>query len=141
MGTMKDVLALVSKVTEDELSAIQALEGYARMKYEPDLGEFESELRTETWMGYNRLFNDRMIAYPINTWVCTDTRVGVYAYFFDLRLVAVSFQQGRKWPVEFHWISVGEAVPVRDFILSLSEPEYNYVLIDLNTKVDDIFLQ
>lgn len=62
---------------------------------------------------------DRLKAYYIGNWYCTDSYVGCRMYFFDDEPVAISFQQGRKFDEEFRWFSKDNALKVRDYLLSL----------------------
>ena len=62
----------------------------------PDLGSFEVSLETNTCFEYSSRFNQRMSVQPIYMFMCTDTEVGVQAYFFDGEFCALSFQSARK---------------------------------------------
>lgn len=70
---------------------------------------------------------DRLKAYWIGRWYCTDTHVGFRLYFMDQEPVAFSEQIGRKYPEEFYWVSVDAFTKVRDYIISLNTPEKEYI--------------
>lgn len=64
--------------------------------------------------------NPRLKCYWIANHYCTDTYVGLRAYFFDCKFVAQSYQPARKSDESFEWTSKEGALKVRDYILSLS---------------------
>lgn len=103
---------------------------------DPDLEALESDLQTNTFMGWSEAFNERVKRLPINTWICTDTEVGVNAYYFDGELVALSFQSARKSDVEFRWLSEPLAAQVRDFIISLNKDAFRVSLLKLDAEID-----
>lgn len=65
----------------------------------------------------------RLKSYFIKTWYCTDSYVGIRAYFLDEKFVALSTQNGRKSSEEFEFVSIDIAKEVRDYLLSLIEKE------------------
>ncbi len=91
------------------------------LKRYPDLGSFEVSLETNTYFDYSSRFNQRMSVQPIYTFMCTDTEVGVQAYFFDGEFCALSFQSSRKSDKEIYWKDKEIAVKVREYILSLQD--------------------
>lgn len=108
------------------LYAMKSYEEYKANKRVFDVGdiaEFESELNTGTYIGYHKEFEERVEQFPINAWVCTDTEVGLYCYFFDGEFIALSFQTGRKNDITFQWKDRESAQKVRDFILKLHREE------------------
>lgn len=87
----------------------------------PDLGSFEVSLETNTYFDYSSSFNQRMSVQPIYTFMCTDTEVGIQAYFFDGEFCALSFQATRKSDKRIYWKDKEIAVKVREYILSLQD--------------------
>ena len=132
---MSDIIALVppfSQYVEDTFRG-----------HEPKLDALESNLRTDTYLGWSDAFNKRMKVMPINTWICTDTLVGVFAYYFDGNFVALSFQSARKSDTFFHWVSKAEALSVREFIRSLSDENepLEITLLDPDNEVSSDWLR
>lgn len=71
--------------------------------------------------------NPRLKCYWIANHLCTDTWVGLRAYFLDDQLVCCSRQSGRKCDEHFEWVSVETKTQVREYIKSLdiSEEEWD----------------
>ena len=126
----------------DILNTMKSYEEYKANKRVFDYGdivEFESQLNTGTYIGYHKEFEERVEQFPINTWICTDTEVGLYCYFFDGEFIALSFQSGRKNDVNFYWKSNAAAEKVRNFILDLYKEESPgewITVIDEDEEVD-----
>lgn len=64
----------------------------------------------------------RLTCYFIKLHYCTDTVVGTRAYFLDNELVCISTQAARKSSELFSFVSEEIAFKVRDYLLSLTEP-------------------
>lgn len=64
------------------------------------------------------------------TWICTDTKVGLKAYYLDDILICISFQPYRKSDENFYWIGKEEYLKTRNFFLSLLDEENNINEID-----------
>jgi hypothetical protein len=117
--------AVMEKIfsSDDVIEAIKARVDLNNPEYWVNMESFVSEL--ETGLGYfwnkeaDDEFNKRLKAYPIATWLCTDSVVGYYAYYFDGYFIAMSTQMGRKCDKNFIWISKEKALEVRDYILEL----------------------
>lgn len=109
----------------------------------PDIGSFESVLDTGTCLGWSSEFNERVKVMPINTWICTDTEVGINAYYMDGEFIALSFQSARKNRVEYSWVSVEKAKEVAKFIRQIDgqDDEKTYPLIDANSYIDASWLE
>jgi hypothetical protein len=56
-------------------------------------------------------------------WICTDTRVGIRAYYLNNELVVISAQQGRKCEEEFEWVSKESFENIRNLVLELVKKE------------------
>lgn len=63
--------------------------------------------------------NPRLKCYWIANHICTDTWVGLRAYFLDDKLVCCSHQAGRKCDEHFEWVSLESKLQVREYIKSL----------------------
>lgn len=81
---------------------------------------FSGALGLNCW-GYDNIFDKAVKRYWLNSWVCTDTRVGTAAYFLNNELVAVSHQQARKSDCVVQFVSNEAANKMREFILSLED--------------------
>lgn len=85
-------------------------------------------------------FSERVSQADLVTWICTDTGVGIYAYYFDDKLVAVSFQPARKSYISLEWVSRELRVKMREFMLSLYTIDHvleEFYLID-NDVTDEV---
>lgn len=121
------------------LSRVKPFSDYVqseRVPY-PDLCAFESELQTGTHLNWSEDFNERVKVMPVNAWLCTDTTVGVNAYYLDGEFVSLSFQRYRKDDVEFKWKSEADARKVQTLIRRISEKneELNLELLDAEEQV------
>jgi hypothetical protein len=85
-----------------------------------NIEDFERELETDTYIGWSYKFAERMKQVPIAEWICTDTMVGYYAYFFDKEFVAISSQLTRKSYTYFVWVSKEKANEIQDYIIYLN---------------------
>jgi len=101
-----------------------------------DIENFSSEFDFE--FGFN-LQQDRIKAYWIGNWYCTDSYVGYRMYFLDNEPVAVSTQAGRKSDEEFEWFSKELASKVKDYLISLMSNELHIKLCDINDDIGDSF--
>lgn len=84
---------------------------------------------------------DRLKAFWIGKWMCTDTYVGHRMYFFDDKPVTYSLKEGRKSYEMFYWFSLELAQEVKEYLLSLSEKveDVNISIWDLNKDIGDNF--
>lgn len=88
-----------------------------------DLSHLDDELNTGHSFSYFEEAGERLKQVVVNEWICSDTPVGVYAYFLDGEFVAISTQQGRKSDISWLWNSKQAAINVRNLILSLHDDE------------------
>ena len=102
-----------------------------------DTMEFSSELD----YNFDYVNQDRIKAYWIGNWYCTDSYVGYRMYFLDDEPVAFSIQNGRKSSEEFKWFSKELALKVKDYLISLmpNDNELNIELCDVNDDIGDSF--
>jgi hypothetical protein len=74
----------------------------------------------------------RLRAFFIETWHCTDSWVGMRAYFLDEEFVAISTQTARKSDEDFSFASKSAAEKVENYLRSLvkenrEEPVYDII--------------
>ena len=80
--------------------------------------------------------DERLKAYHVKTWYCTDSYVGIRVYFLDNKPVAISNQNGRKSSEDFGFISKEVVKEVRDYLFSLVE-ENDFTQVDILDGLDD----
>lgn len=83
----------------------------------------------------------RLTAYHIVTWYCTDSYVGLRAYFLDDEFIGISEQSGRKSNEDFKFVSKEIALKVRFYLESLRAPN-SYLphgYLDLEEEVVDYY--
>jgi len=100
--------------------------------------QFSSEFNYE----FDWVKQDRLKAYWIGNWYCTDSYVGYRMYFLDDEPVAFSIQKGRKWSEKFNWISKELALKVREYLISIMpkrEDELNIKICDINEDIGDSY--
>lgn len=89
--------------------------------------------------------DERLTKHFIKPHYCTDTWVGMSAYFLDGEFVAISDQSGRKSDEFFNFISKEKATLVREYLISLIEGEKDEPTFDLlsdedlNQEFDDTY--
>lgn len=101
---------------------------------EIDITDFSTEFNCD----FKYVDQDRLKAYYIGNWCCTDSWVGWRMYFFDEEPVAFSFQPGRKCDQEFEWFSKEKALKVRDYLLSLMSKDDEELGLNFRNINDDI---
>lgn len=83
---------------------------------------------------------DRLKAYWVGNWYCTDTYVGYRVYFLDDEPVCISIQKGRKCDEVFRWFDKSLALKVKDYLLTLvfkEEKEDSFALCDINEDIGE----
>jgi hypothetical protein len=81
-------------------------------------------------INYDR--NDLLRCYYIASHICTDTEVGILAYFFNDELACVSTQSGRKSDENISgWTSLDMAMKVKEYIKSLAFHEEEKLTIEI----------
>lgn len=105
-----------------------------------NMEDFRYEFDIHTCYDYDadREFEKRVKKYWIHSWNCTDTWVGLAAYFFDDELVAVSYQSARKDDETFDWVSKEAAIKLRDFIVELNSPARDYKIVNLDEDMSGL---
>lgn len=93
------------------------------------------------WAHNYDLFSEHCAYIPIQSWICTDTRVGLFAYFFDQEFVCISYQPYRKSDINFYWKSQQSRDLVKAFIERncVNPDDRNLLLInkDALAKIED----
>ncbi|MFE8094447.1 hypothetical protein [Bacillus toyonensis] len=100
------------------------------------------ELARELNVDLDWVEQDRIIAYWIGNWYCTDSYVGYIMYFFDDKPMAFSSQLGRKCDEGFHWFSLEIAEKVKEYLISLivEENKIDVKICDINAEVQDNYI-
>lgn len=101
-----------------------------------DLEQLQQELDLHVY-GYAE--QERLKAYWVENWLCTDTCVGGRMYFFDGEPVAYSYQSARKSHEQFAWFSQEAAEKVRDFVQELSKEKLTVNICDINEDIGDSY--
>lgn len=83
--------------------------------------------------------NERLKSYFFKNWYCTDQYVGGRAYYFDDKIVCISYQQSRGDSKHFEWVSKYNHDQVKNYLLSLLFDEDNEEIdiCDLEIEVGD----
>lgn len=103
------------------------------------VGVFEDALSTGTYFGWSSDFGQRVQVIPVNTWICTDTEVGLYVFFMDMQPVAVSYQSARRNDTSVYWLDEEAPNKMWEFIRSL-EKEPSYIKLSLTEDVPALWL-
>jgi hypothetical protein len=79
--------------------------------------------------------------YWIQTWMCSDTQVGIAAVFYNDEFIAVRRQFARKSPVTFQWASAEAFEKTRAV---LSQMILRYVVVypevqNMNEEIDELY--
>jgi regulator of replication initiation timing len=84
---------------------------------------------------------ERLKAYFIEKWYCTDSHVGLRAYFLDNKFVALSSQSGRKMDEDFRFVSKEDALNLKKYIESLigENEEFKVEILDLKQELDEFY--
>lgn len=76
--------------------------------------------------------------YPIKTWTCTDTEVGIKAYFLKDELLMFSSQTGRKNNIYYYFVSVEMKNKLIAYILeNIDKSKEATDLVDMELELDD----
>ena len=83
--------------------------------------------------------DDRLTKKWFESWICTDTEVGIAVYFLDNELICVSWQPYRKSDEEFWFISEELGKKLYDYFLSLKgEDKKLFNLIETLPNLEEI---
>ena len=87
--------------------------------------------------------DERLKCYHIQVWQCTDSWVGINAYFLDDKFVCLSQQSSRKSTPEFEFISKDASDSVHKYLSSLRDiPDPTISILsndDLDTEIESTF--
>lgn len=85
--------------------------------YSAPVPELCGELSLQEMWNYDAKLDERLKAYPIFDWLCTDEMVGLYAIYLDDEPVGCYYRACRKCGYEFYWLSRDSADSVRKALL------------------------
>lgn len=81
--------------------------------------------------GEDEAIHARLKVYKVRTWMCTDTLVGLFAYFLDDEFVCISWQRGRKSDTDISFVDNNAGNKVSEFLKSfVTYRVCSYNLID-----------
>ncbi len=101
--------------------------------------DFAEEFEIYSLMGTPSDFKIECLG--ISTWICTDTQVGLHAYYFEQEFVGLSTQKYRKSNKNFFWVSEDAYRMVRTYLESLVEDQPMFNAIPENLEIDEFFFQ
>lgn len=102
-----------------------------------DLEDIMSSLNLSCY-GVNQSETYRLKSYWLGKHLCTDTHVGIKAYFLDDEFVCLGKQNARKSTEWIRWVSDDCATKVRQYILSLVDVEDDCPeLLDMNEELGE----
>ncbi len=108
-----------------------------------DVSGFETELGLDgmLWNCDHNKGAKHIKCYWLAKHYCTDTYVGLRAYFLDDELVCISSQRGRKCSKDFEWVSKETFESVKSFILSLIDDNESetIILLDMDEDLGDFY--
>lgn len=93
-------------------------------KTKPHYPDFERLAEIFNIDGFYYGDDERLQFFFIKKWYCTDSYVGIRAYFLDDEFVAISNQYGRKMDEEFSFTSKDSINKVKKYLESLVEETY-----------------
>jgi len=96
--------------------------------------ENKDNLKEERWFHPTELLSEfeiydfleidnRLTKKYYESWICTDTQVGIAVYFLDGEVVCISWQPYRKSTEEFWFVSEELGQKLHDYFLSLLKIE------------------
>ena len=101
--------------------------------------DLASDLELDKWgLDFKQ---ERLKAYFIEKWYCTDSYVGYRAYFFDGKFIALSYQGGRKSDEQFQFTSIEDAQILKDYIKALigEEEALRVGVLDMDCEFDEFY--
>ena len=108
------------------------------------IDEFSEDLGVEGFIGWSAEFGVRVKYVNINTWICTDTEVGLRLFYFDENPIAFMWQSARRSGKNITWVNAHSRKEVRDFIISINEdrnPEEYTSIMDIDKDVPEFWLK
>lgn len=104
-----------------------------------DLTHLHQELGAEDWVQYKVDLSDSFPDFTMATlheWLCTDTMVGVYMYFWKGEFLAATSQDGRKGPIKVTFASREIALRFKDYMDSLLVEEEDEIEVFSDYEVE-----
>jgi hypothetical protein len=101
----------------DAIRNVVILESKSPWDNHANVDEIASDFGIDNFYSVPDALNERIKAYPISSWLCTDTSVGINAIYFDGEPAGSSSKQYRKDSLFVEWISEDIAKRVREAIL------------------------
>jgi hypothetical protein len=116
--------------------------------------ENKDNLKCDKWFDAQPLFeefgiyeylpiNDRLTKKWFESWLCTDTEVGIAVYFLDGEIACVSWQPYRKSDEEFYFVSEEASRELHKYFLSFMEDkvELKFItelpdLVQMSSEID-----
>ena len=83
-------------------------------------------------------FDERVKAYYVIKWNCTDTWVGLMAIYFDDRLAGYSWQTARRSDREYEFVSEELALELQAYLES-TRPKPKFNIIDPEQEQDEYY--
>lgn len=102
-----------------------------------DIEAFVRNLNLDVQINWSDAFCERVTQYPIQEWMCTDTLVGIHAYFMDGEPIAISVQTARKNCKDIAFLSKEAADKITAFILTLARSPDEPELVSLDAELPD----
>lgn len=78
---------------------------------------------------------NQLKSYWVTSWVCTDTRVGIWATFLNGNLICISVQSARKNEIVTEWVSDQAFCAARQWAFELSH-ESKMDILDMDEEID-----
>jgi hypothetical protein len=115
----------------------------------------KESLKDDKWFNTQPLFEEfgiyddlpidsRLVKKWFESWICTDTGVGIAVYFLDEELICISWQPYRKSDEEFYFVSEEMSSKLHKYFLSFMEDDtkkLNFIsnlpdLLEQSSKID-----
>lgn len=117
----------------------EAINNLVKSDKTKNYGDFEklcSALGTHS-IGWSQELEDKIERYYVQSWLCTDTYVGVCIYFFEDQPFAISTQQCRKCEEVFSFFDEALVAKVRLFLHEIYDKMYplDFTFISLTDEL------
>jgi hypothetical protein len=122
----------------DAIRNVVILESKSPWDNHASLDEIAADFGIDHFYSAPDELNARIKAYPISSWLCTDTGVGINAIYFDGEPAGSSSKQARKDGLFVEWISQEIAMRVRDAIMEHVR-QGSIAIIDPEEEIGDGF--
>jgi len=113
------------------IDAINTIDRSQKNSNLANLEDFCQALDLDFYSSYDwSAFSNKVQAYWLTTWYCTDQRVGIQIYFMDDEFIAVGHQIARKETNNIEFKDQETAIRVRDWMLTLHKEQRRLPVID-----------